>query len=64
MTSMNWITEVFGAHIMEYESKYRREIFSNAQCRVGNRSKVGRSCDLKCRSSDAINKHVIIDETL
>jgi hypothetical protein len=33
-------------------------------CRVGNRSKVGRSCDLKCRSSDAINKHVIIDETL
>ncbi|GBC07966.1 hypothetical protein RclHR1_07820001 [Rhizophagus clarus] len=31
MTSMNWITEVFGAHIMEYESQYRREIFDNAQ---------------------------------
>jgi hypothetical protein len=31
MTSMNWITEVFGAHIMEYEGKYRREIFNNAQ---------------------------------
>ncbi|EXX54183.1 hypothetical protein GLOIN_2v1587334 [Rhizophagus irregularis DAOM 181602=DAOM 197198] len=31
MTSMNWITEVFGAHIMEYESKYRREIYESAQ---------------------------------
>jgi hypothetical protein len=31
MTSMNWVTEVFGAHIMEYESNNRREIFNEAQ---------------------------------
>ncbi|GBB90310.1 hypothetical protein RclHR1_17200002 [Rhizophagus clarus] len=31
MTSMNWITEVFGAHIMEYERNQRREMFMEAQ---------------------------------
>ncbi|RIA87239.1 hypothetical protein C1645_777737 [Glomus cerebriforme] len=31
MTSMNWILEIYGAHIMDYGSKYRREIISNAQ---------------------------------
>ncbi|CAB4421641.1 unnamed protein product [Rhizophagus irregularis] len=31
LTSMNWVTEVFGAHIMEYDSKIRRKIFIEAQ---------------------------------
>jgi hypothetical protein len=31
MSSMNWYTEVFGAHIMEYKSSSRREILANAQ---------------------------------
>ncbi|RIA94258.1 hypothetical protein C1645_818358 [Glomus cerebriforme] len=26
MTSMNWISEIFGAHIMNHRSKYRHEI--------------------------------------
>ncbi|PKY57333.1 hypothetical protein RhiirA4_411631 [Rhizophagus irregularis] len=42
MTSMSWVTEVFGAHILEHESKYRREIYDNAQKII---STTGKSID-------------------
>ncbi|RIA79565.1 hypothetical protein C1645_840398 [Glomus cerebriforme] len=42
MTSMNWISEIFGAHIMDHKSKYRREIIRNAQTMI---SMIGNSMD-------------------
>ncbi|CAG8644024.1 9701_t:CDS:2, partial [Diversispora eburnea] len=42
MTSMNWITEVYGAHIKEYNGSIRRKMLTDAHELL---SKVGKSMD-------------------